>query len=110
MKNSIYGIWNAVGALLFLILSVIILLLLTGCGKMIEGDRKSQREMENQAITKSLRTVNYNGHSYIVYREVFGTKNFGGITHDPECGCEEIEYYGFDAVKFCDCEEDDLIQ
>ncbi|MCH5237843.1 MAG: hypothetical protein J1E95_08610 [Muribaculaceae bacterium] len=108
MKNSI---WNAVGALLLLILSVIIFLLLTGCGKIIEGDRKSQRDMENQAITNSLRTVNYNGHSYIIYREIYGSKNFGGIAHDPECDCLENRISGHDVIKyFCNCEESDLIQ
>lgn len=92
------------------ILFLAALLLLAGCGKMIEEDRKSQREFENQAILNSLRTVDYKGHSYIIYREVLGTKNFGGITHDPDCGCEEIEYYGCEVVKFFDCEENETVQ
>ena len=104
MKNSI---WNAAGALLFLIISFVILFLLAGCCK---GNVDAQREVENKAITNSLRTVEFNGHSYIVYREEYGTKNFGGITHNPECGCRAIEYYGFEVGNFCSCEEDDFIQ
>ena len=109
MKTD-YSKRGAVGALVFLAVSLFLLLLITGCGKTINGERKSRTDMENEAITKSLRTVEYNGHSYIVYREVYGTKNFGGITHDPECGCEEIEYYGCEVIKFCSCEEGSTIQ
>ena len=107
MKNSI---WNAAGALLFLILSVVILLLLTGCGNTIEREKKSQREMENKAIVGSLRKVDFEGHTYVVYREVFGTKNFGGLTHDPECGCEEIADYGCEAIYInpCECGHDTI--
>lgn len=89
---------------------IMAIVFLVSCQSTIDKEKKAQIEAENKAIVSSLRTVEFNGHSYIVYREGFGTKNFGGITHDPDCGCEEMEYYGVEVIKYCSCEEDDLIQ
>lgn len=71
-----------------LLVAVLATVVMTGCQGAIDREKKTQREAENAAIVNSLRTVEYNGHKFIVYREVYGTKNFGGITHDPDCGCE----------------------
>lgn len=93
-----------------IILTFMALPVLTACQGALEREKKTQTEAENKAIVNSLRTVEYNGHSYIIYREIFGTKNFGGITHDPECGCEETNYFGGESVKFYGCEGDCIIQ
>lgn len=97
-----------------LICSTVLLLLaaeLASCGYNAEEALENRRKEEDRISVSHFRTVEYNGHNYILYREYHGPNHtFSGLTHDPECGCEEIEYYGCDVVKFCSCEEDDIIQ
>lgn len=95
---------------IFILYAILAIIVLIGCQDATDRKNNTQTEAENQAIVNSLRTVEYNGHTYIVYREVYGTKNFGGITHDPECGCEESECHGCEVVKFYRCEEDETFQ
>lgn len=95
---------------IFILHAVLAIVVLTGCHGTIDRENKTRREAENKAIINSLRTVEYNGHTYIVYREVYGTKNFGGIAHDPECGCEEIEYYGCEVINVDGNEGAQIIQ
>lgn len=57
-------------------------LTLTGC----EKETKEQKQQRIDDIYGScLKTVNYKGHSYILYD---GNRK-GGITHDPDCQCRE---------------------
>lgn len=44
-----------------------------------------QRDIDDLYIRK-IKTVNYRGHSYILYSEF---KTGGGITHDPDCPCHK---------------------
>lgn len=37
----------------------------------------------------NITTAEYNGHSYIIYKGY----NKGGITHDPDCPCQEKDYH-----------------
>lgn len=77
--------------LISLLSTGVAILLLVGCKGAVDRERMTQREAENMAIVNNFRTVEYNGHSFIVYREIYGTKNFGGLTHDPDCKCNKIE-------------------
>lgn len=72
---------------IFILYAAMAIVFLAACSGTIERERHTQREAENKAIVNNLRTVEYQGHSFIIYRETYGTKNFGGITHDPECWC-----------------------
>lgn len=73
------------------IITLMLAALLTGCGYDAEKAGNERTEKENLEIVKNFRKLEYDGHTYIVYREVFGTKNFGGITHDPDCACNPFE-------------------
>lgn len=107
-KKTNCGFTKLFAACVFVML--LLCLLLTGCGDTKEMMDKKRQE-ENRVIVGNFRTVEYNGHSYIVYREFHGPHHtFSGLTHDPDCGCEEIEYYGCEVFKLCSCEEDDAIQ
>ena len=72
---------------IFILYAVIAVVVLAACSGELEREKRNQREAEEKAIKSNLRSVDYKGHTYIVYREIYGTKNFGGITHDPECRC-----------------------
>ncbi len=64
------------------ILLALLALTLTGCEELTQEE--AQQIIDNSA-SYHLRTVNYHGHSYIIYR---GYRE-GGITHDPDCPCRE---------------------
>lgn len=67
---------------LTLTLFALLALTLTGC----ENATKEQKQQRIDDIYGScLKTVNYKGHSYILYD---GNRQ-GGITHDPNCPCWE---------------------
>ena len=57
---------------------------LTGC-----GEQKTQEEFQQYLDNRCdgyIKTVNYRGHSYILYSE---SGKGGGITHDPDCPCHQ---------------------
>lgn len=59
-------------------------LTLTGC-----EDNRTQEQKQQCLDNKYdgyIKTVNYRGHSYILYSEY---RTGGGITHDPDCPCRE---------------------
>lgn len=55
---------------------------LSGC---VDNRTPEQRQqyLDNR-YDDYIKTVNYRGHSYILYSEY---KTGGGITHDPDCPC-----------------------
>lgn len=60
---------------------------LTGCGGSTPEEREQTRkilqEIDDKNRRDDLHTVDYNGHSYIIYQGRYK----GGITHDPDCPC-----------------------
>lgn len=64
-------------------------LALTGCKKPTPEERQQIQERLQQIDDENLRgdlhTVEYNGHSYIIYQGRYK----GGIAHDPDCPCRE---------------------
>ena len=74
-----------------LTLSILALLALTltGCKKPTPEERQQIQErlqkIDDENRRDDLHTVEYNGHSYIIYQGRYK----GGITHDPDCSCRE---------------------
>lgn len=74
-----------------LTLSILALLALTmtGCKKPTPEERQQIQErkqkIDDEIRRNDLHTVEYNGHSYIIYQGRYK----GGITHDPDCPCRE---------------------
>lgn len=33
--------------------------------------------------------VNYKGHRYLLYKEGYSHRGYGGIVHDPDCPCHK---------------------
>lgn len=64
-------------------LFALLVLTLTGCV------RDKINEAETFSYDDSLITADYHGHRYIIYK---GFKR-GGITHDPDCPCQEKDYH-----------------
>lgn len=64
-------------------------LTLTGCKKPTPEERQQIQErlqkIDDENRRDDLHTVEYNGHSYIIYQGRYK----GGITHDPDCQCRE---------------------
>lgn len=69
---------------LFVILTALCAVALMGCEDNITPVQK-QRIIDDIYSSK-IKTVNYRGHSYILYSEY---RTGGGITHDPDCPCRE---------------------
>lgn len=71
------------------ILLVLLALTLTGCKKPTPEERQQIQErlqkIDDENLRGDLHTVEYNGHSYIIYQGRYK----GGITHDPDCPCRE---------------------
>ena len=59
-------------------------LTLTGCEDSRTPEQK-QQYLGNR-YDGYIKTVNYRGHSYILYSEY---RTGGGITHDPDCPCHK---------------------
>ena len=56
---------------------------LSGC----EGRTPEQRQQDiNDKYAVNIKTVNFRGHSYILYPKF---RYGGGITHDPDCPCHK---------------------
>lgn len=68
-----------------LALLALLALTLTGCEDNKTPEQKQERL--NDMYGSYLETVNYRGHSYIIY----SGKSQGGITHDPDCSCQKGE-------------------
>lgn len=67
-----------------LTLLALLALTLTGCEDNRTPEQK-QQYLDNKYGSR-IKTVNYRGHSYILYSEF---RTGGGITHDPDCPCRE---------------------
>ncbi len=69
-----------------LTISALCLLALTlmGCRELTPEQRQQRLD---DMYGGALKTVNYRGHSYIIF--IFDGVKQGGITHDPECPCLE---------------------
>lgn len=61
-----------------LTLLALLALTLAGC------EKPTQDEVDNM-YSRDLVTVNYRGHSYILYKALKQC----GITHDPDCPCQK---------------------
>lgn len=74
---------------LTLTLLVLLALTLTECKKPTPEERQQIQErlqkIDDEIRRNDLHTVEYNGHSYIIYQGRYK----GGITHDPDCPCRE---------------------
>ncbi len=57
---------------------------LSGCDDNRTPEQK-QQYLDNR-YDGYIKTVNYRGHSYILYSEY---RTGGGITHDPDCPCHK---------------------
>lgn len=72
-----------------LLLLALLALTMTGCKKPTPEERQQIQErlqkIDDENLLDDLHTVEYNGHSYIIYK---GSQK-GGITHDPDCPCRE---------------------
>lgn len=74
-----------------LTIAILALLALTlaGCKKYTPEKRQQIQErlhkIDDENRRDDLHTVEYNGHSYIIYQGRYK----GGITHDPDCPCHE---------------------
>lgn len=69
---------------LTLTLLALLALTLTGC-----EDNRTPEQVQQYLDNKYdgyIKTVNYRGHSYILYSEF---RTGGGILHDPDCPCRE---------------------
>lgn len=68
-------------------LLALLALTLTGCKKPTPEERQQIQErlqkIDEANLRDDLYTVDYNGHSYIIYQGRYK----GGITHDPDCPC-----------------------
>lgn len=69
---------------LLLTLFALCAIALTGCEDNRTPEQK-QQAIDDRLARYNLSTVNYRGHSYIVYE---GYRE-GSITHDPDCPCRE---------------------
>lgn len=60
------------------------------CAVCLSGCEEQTPEQRQQYIDNMydgyIETVNYRGHSYILYSEY---RTGGGITHDPDCPCHK---------------------
>lgn len=74
---------------LTLTLLTLLALTLTGCKKPTPEERQQIQErlqqIDDENRRDDLHTVEYNGHSYIIYQGRYK----GGITHDPDCPCQQ---------------------
>lgn len=72
-----------------LALLALLALTLTGCEKPTPEEKQQIQErlqkIDDENRRDDLHTVEYNGHSYIIYQGRYK----GGITHDPDCPCHE---------------------
>lgn len=72
-----------------LFLLALLALTLTGCKKPTPEERQQIQErlqkIDDENRRDDLHTVEYNGHSYIIYQSRYK----GGITHDPDCPCHD---------------------
>ena len=63
------------------------ILMLCGCEKPTAEERlqiqQRLEEIDNAHRSDDLHTVDYHGHSYIIYQGHYK----GGIVHDPDCKC-----------------------
>ena len=74
---------------LFLTILALLALTMTGCKKPTPEERQQIQErkqkIDDEIRRNDLHTVEYNGHSYIIYQGRYK----GGITHDPDCPCHQ---------------------
>lgn len=74
---------------LLLTLFTLLALTLTGCEKPTPEERQQIQErlqkIDDENLRDDLHTVEYNGHSYIIYQGRYK----GGITHDTDCPCQK---------------------
>ena len=75
---------------IILILSFLLTLTFTGCKIPTPDERKrmeeESRKIDEANIRNELHTVDYDGHSYIIYESY----KRGGIIHNPDCPCHQI--------------------
>lgn len=64
-------------------LLALLALTLTGC---VEYTPEEKQIIHEKDILNDLYTVEYKGHSYIVFKSGV---NKGGILHNPDCPCRE---------------------
>lgn len=72
-----------------LLIFAMLALTLTGCKKHTPKEKQQIQErlqkIDDGNRRDDLHTVEYNGHSYIIYQGRYK----GGIIHDPDCPCHQ---------------------
>ncbi len=67
------------------------IIIFAGCTEVTPEERqqiqRQLQEMDNANRRSDLHTVDYHGHSYIIYQGRYK----GGIIHDPDCQCHQKE-------------------
>ena len=63
--------------------AVLCIVCLSGCE--VQTPEQRQQAIDNM-YGVNIKTVNYRGHSYILYSKF---RKGGGITHDPDCPCHK---------------------
>ena len=66
-----------------LTLLALLALTLTGC-----EDNRTQEQIDVEMETE-ITTFGYKGHDYLKYYHYAGSATVAGITHDPDCPCQE---------------------
>ena len=56
---------------------------LSGC----DGD-KTQEQIDAY-MESHITEFYYNGHKFLLYKQMYAKGGVGGITHDPDCPCRE---------------------
>lgn len=65
-----------------LTIAILSLLILTGC-----EDNKTKEQIDAD-IASHITEFNYKGHRYLLYKRSYAKGGLGGITHDPDCPCQ----------------------
>lgn len=70
-----------------LTLLVLLALTLTGC----EDNRTPEQKQQaiDADIAAHITGFNYNGHHYLLYKQVRDRGGYCGMVHDPDCPCRE---------------------
>lgn len=78
------------------IIGIITLLLLVGITSCAEPNHEQWQERQDKECASKIIKFNYEGHSYLLYRDGGGKYKTAGITHDANCPCYKIPDSDFD--------------
>lgn len=73
--------------ILSVIATLLLLVLITSCAE--PNHEQWQKRHDKECATK-ITKFNYEGHSYLLYRDGAGNYKTTGLTHDANCQCYQI--------------------